>query len=557
MVRKNKQSGRESAVNKPFAVADCETDPFKMGRIPTPFAWGFYDGSEYATFDNTHDFVDYIRDYDGVIYAHNGGKFDWHFLKDYLEPDTNIMLINGRISKVKIGAAELRDSWNILPVPLGAYQKDDIDYAIMEKGERDKPKNKKLIADYLRGDCVYLWNLVNAFRDRHGPVLTQAGAAMKSYKRIIGDDIPQSTREYYDQFKPFYYGGRVQCFERGVKKELFDVYDINSAYPAAMLKPHPASLTFFSAAPTVENLQEFVNKHPTSCVKLDCISGGHLPWREDIGKKIHYPNDGQSRTYQVTGHELIVSLEFNLLRDIKNIRAFYWSDCRDFSEFILPLYEERQEAKRVGNKEADILAKLEMNSLYGKFGSDPRRYKAYKLFSPDCLGMLLAGQMVGEKRDFELSGDFGNLLLGEAPLTEVEERFYNVATALSITGAVRAFMARSILSAERVLYCDTDSLALVGGHDLDLGNELGQWGNDGTFKQWAIAGRKLYAFEYAEPDPKTGDVWKVRSKGVRLSWRELVDVASGGEVKYNFEAPTFAARKEPYFTSRTIRQEKS
>ena len=557
MAKRKKQnretSAPESKGDKPFAVVDCETDPFKAGRIPVPFVWGFYDGSEYHTFTNTDEFVAYIKDYDGVVYAHNGGKFDWHFLKDYFEPDTNIMLINGRISKVQFGKAELRDSWNILPVPLAAYQKDDIDYTIMEPDARQDPDNWRVIMDYLRGDCVYLWNLVSAFRHRHGSVLTQATAAMRSWQVKTGIKAPQSTREYYDTFRPFYYGGRVQCFETGVRREPFEVFDINSAYPWAMLSPHPASLTFFRGSPA--DLEAFVNDHPTACVRLTCVSRGHLPWREAPGKKIYYPNDRQVREYHVTGHELKVAFKYGLIDKVKNVRVFYWKELLDFSNFILPLYDERKTAKALGDKAGDILAKLEMNSLYGKFGSDPRRYKSYKLFSADRLGELLTGDVEGEKRPFTLSGEFGALLLGEAPLSHAEERFYNVATALSITGTVRAHLATAMQTCERVLYCDTDSLAVVGAHDLDIGPGLGQWESEGQFIQWAIAGRKLYAFERPESDPKTGERWKVRSKGVRLSAGELVTVAGGGEVDYTFEAPTFGVRRGPYFTTRKIRAE--
>ena len=38
-----------------------------------------------------------------------------------------------------------------------------------------------------------------------------------------------------------------------------------------------------------------------------------------------------------------------------------------------------------------------------------------------------------------------------------KDSFYNVATAASITGFVRAFMWRAICDSEEPLYCDTDS----------------------------------------------------------------------------------------------------
>lgn len=109
---------------RPIWTADCETDPFKRGRIPKPFLWGVYDGTACHLFERTEDFINFVQDKKVILYAHNGGKFDWHFILDYLEPFTPINIINGRIAKFKIGVCEFRDSYNILPIPLAAYQKE-------------------------------------------------------------------------------------------------------------------------------------------------------------------------------------------------------------------------------------------------------------------------------------------------------------------------------------------------------------------------------------------------------------------------------------------------
>ena len=69
------------------ATADCETDPFKKGRIPRPFVWGFYDGDEYREFwgDTQDDFAEFLGQQDVICYMHNGGKFDFHYLIEYFD----------------------------------------------------------------------------------------------------------------------------------------------------------------------------------------------------------------------------------------------------------------------------------------------------------------------------------------------------------------------------------------------------------------------------------------------------------------------------------------
>lgn len=129
---------------KRIASCDCETDPFLYGRTPKPFAWGFYDGESYVYFwgtDSTAEFIDYIKDEENlIIYAHNGGKFDFFYLLKWLDPD--IQIINGRIAKATLfgGRVELRDSYLILPLPLSAHDKDSIDYNKMEANVRELHK---------------------------------------------------------------------------------------------------------------------------------------------------------------------------------------------------------------------------------------------------------------------------------------------------------------------------------------------------------------------------------------------------------------------------------
>jgi len=61
-------------------ACDCETDPFDHGAEIRPFIWGLYDGKEFWTFNSTISFVQFVRSKRIILYAHNGGKFDFMFL---------------------------------------------------------------------------------------------------------------------------------------------------------------------------------------------------------------------------------------------------------------------------------------------------------------------------------------------------------------------------------------------------------------------------------------------------------------------------------------------
>jgi len=143
----------KSQKKKPaFAVIDAETDPFEFGAVIKPFIWGHYDGIEYTQFDKTEELVDFLMGRDEIVYAHNGGKFDFHFLLDYCEPYSELMIINGRISKLQLGACELRDSWNIITVPLSAYKKEDMVYSLMLPEKRCIKNNFEIMIFKTKND---------------------------------------------------------------------------------------------------------------------------------------------------------------------------------------------------------------------------------------------------------------------------------------------------------------------------------------------------------------------------------------------------------------------
>ncbi len=517
-----------------IAVLDCETDPFRRHRIPKPFIWGWYDGAEFLTFETCDEVAAFLDDQDCIVYAHNGGRFDWHFLLPYACAYDTVQIINGRIAKMRIGQAECRDSYNIIPVPLGAYKKDDIDYSIMERDQRNKPANRAAIRKYLYGDCLYLYELVSTFISRYGLKLTQAGAAMKQWAKISKRELPHTDAEFYEALSPFYYGGRVQCFESGVIDAPFKVYDINSAYPYAMLHKHPYSANY-SQTDGFEPHADFVT--------VNCVSHGAFPYRGQ-GQGLAFPDDDERRTYTVTRWEYDAAIDTGTISDIDVSESITFIGHVDFADYINHFYEERKRARKSGDEAGSLFAKLLMNSLYGKFAANPTHYKNYMIVPMDVIAGL-------DACGWQFSGEFGPWGLAESPLAPEQQRFYNVATGASITGFVRAFLWRAICAAERVLYCDTDSIA-VGRAVLPLGAELGQWKDEGVFDRAGIAGKKMYIFR-GVPDAKGKRQYKTASKGVKLTQAQLWRLAKGQGIRYVPEVPTFSVNKAPVFVPRNVR----
>ena len=547
---------------RPLACCDAETDPFSKDRaannlVPMPFVWGFWDGGimddakSFYHFDTTDAFVEFIRDKEFVIYAHNGGRFDFHYLKNYVEEFDEIMVIAGRIARFKIGIAEFRDSWNILPVPLAMYQKQSQDFSIHEASERNKPENRARILDYLESDCRNLFEIVTAYRARFGPGMTLAGGSMRELNRMNDKPLPRhNTRKFYDDYHPYYFGGRVECFKTGIIDRPFKVVDINSAYPFAMLHEHPY---VHRAQVTEGDARDGLTRGQieTGFFDVSCVAHGAFPWKDPIGLvddgALIFPTDETVRDYRVTGWELLAGIETGAVENMTVTQSHIFDVTTNFRKFVLNLYAERKAAKAAGDKAGDLLCKLALNSSYGRFAIAPFRFKDYQLFPIDKIGWLHPDNYDDwqdvDGRAWTFAGFFGRHVLGQSPIPEKRWRFFNVATAASITGFVRAYLWRAICRCSGVLYCDTDSIAAVKT-PLDLGDDLGQWEIEGRFTRAGIAGKKLYSFRYCDadrPKDKHGNLvrYKIASKGVRLTAMEIESVARGGTVTYSPEAPTY------------------
>lgn len=364
---------------RPIATIDAETDPFSKKRalndiIPEPFVWGFYDGGfmdeskPFYYFETSAELASFIADKEFIIYAHNGGKFDFHYLKDFCDPFNPITAISGRIARMQIGIAELRDSWNILPVPLALYQKQDQDYSIHEYTERRKPENWARILDYLESDCRYLYQIVMAYRQRFGYHLTQAAGSMKEMNKKNPARLPQTQYpDFYDRYHPFFFGGRVECFRAGIIDQPFKVVDINSAYPFAMLSKHPYSYDV-DIEPGDARPEMTPEEVTASFYTVRCVSHGAFPWRDPTGRfddgALAFPNDDKPREYNVTGWELQAAEETGTVSDLEILQCHIFNELSEFKSFILDLYEERRRAKKEGDKAGDLLAKLAMNACY-------------------------------------------------------------------------------------------------------------------------------------------------------------------------------------------------
>ena len=551
--------GKPKKVLRSIAVGDFETDPFAYGRIPKPFACGFMveglsTDKEYRYFwgdDCVSQFLSFLQ---GVktpllIYFHNGGKFDFFFFLKHLQ--NPVKVIHGRIVKATIGIHEFRDSWAIIPMPLASYKKEKIDYSLMERTRRER--NRPAILDYLYHDCLYLFDLVLAFNNRFGARLTIAGTAAKELRKLH----PQwSQKEPHDKkFRPYYFGGRVECFESGVIKGEWKIYDVNSMYPFVMRNcNHPLGGHYITPnKKTLDRDGWFVGF--SGLMYFATVRGrnfGALPVR------VKDNNGGLSftepyGTFYTTSHELRLAIQLGLFIVEEIIDAHIPVQTQRFLEFVDTFVAEKIAAKQTKDEIAERFAKLILNSAYGRFGINPFDFFDYHIQAngderPQDAIDCDAGKTWGP---YESNPEYTlwRRRVNQPQETEDDDApkgFEDVAIAASITSAARAVLMRAIVESKRAVYCDTDSLICeaIGKDSAISDTALGAWKYEGCGDEIAVAGKKLYALFDKGVEVKSA------SKGVKITPLEIKEVANGGVVVWESDAPNFSLLGGARFTHR-------
>lgn len=544
------------------ATLDAETDPFKQGRVPKPFAWGFFipeleDYSDTWGDNCTRDLVELIQakqfehDCDFLIFAHNGGRFDFHFLFPYM---TNpIRIINGRIVKAAfLDGNTLQDSFSMIPTALKeGGGKIKIDYDKFERGEREKKKNKADIRRYLEEDCIQLADRVLTFHKMFGRKMTVGATSMGELRKIYQftkmkpGSVERKEGDAY--FRQFYYGGRVETIEPGDHTGNFKVYDVNSMYPHVMRSfRHPINAEWERAKSLPDGVSDVY------FADITAASRGALPLPTKDG--IDFPH-GTFR-YLACSHEIRAGIRLGLLEVLEVHDCHRAVMTTNFSEYIDKFYQMRLDYRKDGDEIAAMLVKYLLNSSYGKFGQDPTNFR-------DWMISLDIGNNDLEDDGYELYStcDYFDLWC-KASIPKITS-YNDVSIAASITSAARSVLMDALTHSKGALYCDTDSIICTAlDCPVDPG-KLGAWKLEEQCDRVVIAGKKLYALgRYGvegdnglplSSDGKTR--WlKVRTKGGTLAGDDIVNICRGGEVLFQSDRPTFSPELKPRFISRTFRK---
>jgi hypothetical protein len=266
---------------------------------------------------------------------------------------------------------------------------DTIDRIANMKGQRGKfsEVDKAKILEYCLEECQLLVMLGNKFRDACIEANIKphhwygAGALASTLMRQYGVKThisePKDPR-IYQATKRAYFGGRTEISYQGRLPNGGWQYDINSAYPTAMLALMPCL-----ACGTWEFHNDPKKYHDYDYaiwyVKWNCHGKlwGPFPWRHEDGR-IFYPDSAEGFYHKIeidAALKLYPDCEFELMHGISytpncNFKPFHFIEERAAYRLAL---------KAEGNP-ANKPLKLGLNSLYGKTAQTIGKNPPYQSF---------------------------------------------------------------------------------------------------------------------------------------------------------------------------------
>ena len=398
------------------------------------------------------------------------------------------------------------------------YENDKlIDYDVPKpKTEAEKLELMEYNLRDCEVSCDFAYFLQKGFNDAGGNMKnTVASTSLDTWRRSsMNYPLIKESFILKHNVKPMifdaYYGGRTETFTRGYIDQKVRCYDINSLYPSVMHDfkvPVPQSVKI----PSSFSISYLDYEGVTECsVIAPYMDYPVLPLRH--GKKLTFPIGFFRGTWN--NNELRLALKKGYkIKEIHN-QIYYTKSDFLFKDYIKKLYDKRNEYKSENNP-MEIVQKLLMNSLYGKFA---QRYmtklslKRLQDLDDKEKEDLLFGDM--DERDVEIIGDY----VSEKENVEFDGLFSFPILSSYISSWARIKMYEYI-EKYKPLYMDTDSIFTL--QEIPDSKQLGMMKLEYESTDSIFVKPKMYFTN-----------GKVKMKGVsRPSINDFNDVLNGKSVK--------------------------
>lgn len=395
------------------------------------------------------------------------------------------------------------------------------------KGNYNTWNLKKELSKYCEQDCIALYEVVIKFKTEifenfrvdvsNFPTLPSLAYGIYRSSFLSPDaKIPAILGKKYRDISQAYYGGITDYYKvsgRNVKS-----YDVNSLYPYCMQKfsMPVGSPVYFKGNPYKVRGNPFGFFY----VEVECpeMKVPFLPYKN------------KEKKYSTTVYPIGTWSGWYFSEEIKNaekygykfkiIEGILFERANIFKDFISKLYEMRLKSNRGDPK--NQIAKMIMNSTYGRFGMSPLMEK-HEITTP-----LESEKILDKNNDaniVSLPGS-GNVIVSYKSGSSEELEYVGVS--VSVSAAIASY-ARIVMShylvkySDHLICCDTDGIKV--SCDLDSkevdDTKLGMMKYEYTFTAMVSPGAKMYGGILKTPYKGLNEIVKVKGVKKPISYYNL------------------------------------
>ena len=485
------------------------------------WAWGVCevgDDCNVQTGNDIEGFLRWCRHHCGSkVYFHNL-KFDGKFILSHLMNDgwewvpdpkeagaetiTTLISDMGMFYSIRIHftdeeSVEFLDSLKVIPLPVAkipkafglSMDKLELDYhGEREPGHVLTPEER----EYLLHDVRIVSQALEIMLDEGMTRMTAGSNAFAGYQRGIGgkrrfrDWFPEPSYDALLREGGCYKGGftAVNPRFRGVEVGEGVSFDVNSLYPSVMACVHGEVLPW-GEPERFDGRFEPTDEFPVciQVLKADfSVKEGRIPSLQMKGNSLfsetEYVRDSAGmQPLCLTSVDLELMFEQYDVHEVEWLGGWRFNGSSElFTAYVDEWTEVKTRATEEGNEGMRTIAKLMLNSLYGKFATNPVKQS---------------------KRPYLEDGVVKYALLPK----ECKEAVYLPVGAF-VTAYARAFTVRAAQrNFHRWLYSDTDSNYFLGTEPPDgmevHPTKLGAWKEEHRFSRFKALRAKTYVFEEA------------------------------------------------------------
>lgn len=458
------------------------------------------------------EFMNWCEQTKSILFFHNL-RFDGEFIVNWLLKNGFVHCKSGRKKTFNTVISSM-GQWYVLEICYGFKGKQKMHTVIYDslkklpfpvkkiaedfglpiaKGEIDYHKERPIgyeptleELEYIKTDIEIIADALEIQFKQGLDRITNGSDSLKGFKSVFGTKtferhFPVFSLELDSNLRLAYRGGFTWLNEKYAGKILEDgiVFDVNSLYPYIMYdRPLPYGMPIYYDGEYKKD-----EDYPLFIQHIRCefeLKDGHIPTIQ-IKKNLAFQqnqylksSNGEIVDLYVSNVDLALMMDHYDIYDIEFLSGWkFKSKTGIFNAFI----DKWNYIKTHSTGAIKLLAKLMLNSLYGKFATNPD----------------ITGKIPYLKEDGECGFRLGEKEYRDPVYTAVGVFITSYARELTVRSAQKCY--------DRIIYCDTDSIHLTGLEipeslkDIVDAQRIGFWKHESTFKRGKYLRQKTYIHE--------------------------------------------------------------